>query len=631
MKAGGDSSRPLREGGLHSAVVRMAFRTRSGPEPRVSGMRRAILLSQALALALAVVSCPSPAPVSPIAPSAVIPAAASAHARRAILVSIDGMAGERVVALLATPGALPAGGLARLVRDGFFAERSIPSTPSLTSTAHATHVTGALPRDTGIVGNSILDRTKPFGTKLSGFNAPLRADTLCESAHRQGKRVGVMAYPHGAGTPPTDCAGFGMNWVNDPLAAPRLVDLPANAWTPESGGSRRALLTFPPTAHQLPIIALASVPGGPFDRLRVVPEVGDPRIVRVGESFPVEVAGRSGRAGAWCRLLSLAPDLSRTEIYAGGLWETDAYPPEFRQEIDRRAGFWPGRADAKVFGPDSGRSEISIEQSDRLTEFLAVAGLAAEERSDWDLLLLYFSEVDVVEHHYLLVDPRQEHYSAERAARFAEYVDHAYRVADAVLVRIEKMLTARDALFVTADHGMTPLWTEIYPNEVLREHGFLRLAADGTVDPASAAVVLASSGIGHVYVNGAAPAGTLDAIEKIFRDLRLDGEYPWDRVVRRADAADLSLDAPESGDLILLAKPGFGVSPRTKSGIVSGLPDEYGGHGYRAAFPQLDATFLAAGPGVARGRVSEIPSQTIAARVAGALGIEPPRQAAPAR
>lgn len=540
------------------------------------------------------------------------------------------MSGERLVRLLARPGALPAGGLAHLVHDGFFAERSIPSTPSLTSAAHATHVTGALPRDTGIVANSFLDRTKPFGTKLSGFDARLRADTLCEAAHRQGKRVGVMAYPHGAGTPPTDCAGFGLTWVNDPLAPARLVTLAADAWTPAASGARRAVISFPPTSHRLPIAALASTPGGTFDLVRVEPEVGAPRTVRVGEWFPVEVPGRNGRAGAWCRVVSLAPDLSRTEIYAGGIWETEAYPPDFRREIDRRAGFWPGRADVRVFGPDSGRSEISMEQSDRLTEFLTVASLAALERRDWDLLFLYFSEVDAVEHHFLLVDPRQPNYSGERAARFEKYVEHAYAEADTTVARIERALTARDALFVTADHGMTPLWAEIYPDEVLREHGFLTLKANGTVDPTSAAVVLASSGIGHVYVNPTAPAGTLDAIERLFRELRVDGEYPWDRVVRRADAGDLSLDAPESGDLILLAKPGYGVSARTKPRVVSGPPDDYGGHGYRAAFRDLDATFLAAGPGVPHGRVDVIPSQTIAARVADALGIERPRQAAAA-
>jgi hypothetical protein len=43
----------------------------------------------------------------------------------------------------------------------------------------------------------------------------------------------------------------------------------------------------------------------------------------------------------------------------------------------------------------------------------------------------------------------------------------------------------------------------------------------------------------------------------------------------------------------------------------------------------VDATFFAAGPGIPRERVEKIGSWQIAARVARALGIEPPRNAAP--
>jgi hypothetical protein len=148
------------------------------------------------------------------------------RALRAVLVSVDGMGGERLSRLLAERERLPAGGLQRLADTGFYAVRSIPSTPSLTPAAHATHVTGASPRDTGIVGNSLLDFSKPFGARRTGFDTPLRAETLCEAARRQGKRVGVMAYPHAAGTPPSGCAGFGMNWIAGTISPARVANLP---------------------------------------------------------------------------------------------------------------------------------------------------------------------------------------------------------------------------------------------------------------------------------------------------------------------------------------------------------------------------------------------------------------------
>jgi hypothetical protein len=550
------------------------------------------------------------------------------------------MAGERLVRLLSEPGRLPAGGLRRLADTGFFAERSIPSTPSLTPAAHATHVTGATPRDTGIVGNYLLDFSKPFGTRRSGFDVPLRAETLCEAARRQGRRVGVIAYPHAAGTPATGCSSFGLAWTTDPITKARIARLDAPAWAPASSAVpagfsplRETVVPFPPSDHRLVLVAIDSTDDGrvDYDRLRVVSEVGETRTVSAGEWFPVEVRGTSGRAGAWCKVLSIAPDLSRVEIYVGAISEASAYPEEFRRALDERAGFWPGRADYLAFGPASEHAEIYLEQSDRLTEYLAQAALLAAGRSDWDLLFLYFSEVDAVEHHFLLTDRRQEGYTTERSKRFAGFIDHAYADADHVIARLEGLLTPRDALFVTSDHGMTPLYAEIYPNEILKRAGLVRMAVGDSFDPGSPAVALATSGVAHVYINPAAPPGTLEAVRRELTAFRLpDGESPWDRVVLREQAGELTLDAPESGDLILLAKPGIGLSVK-RPGFTSGRSEEYGGHGYRAAFAELDATFLAAGPGVSRGRVKEISSTTIAARVAASLGIEPPRNAAPLR
>ncbi len=345
--------------------------------------KRGLVFGLSLALTGAVACATRPPPVDSAAPPA--------HASRAVLISIDGMSGQRLERLLETPGALPARGLNDLAARGFFAVRSVPSTPSLTPAAHATHVTGALPRDTGIVGNSILDRSKPFGSPLNGFDTPLRAETLCEAAHRQGRRVGVMAYPHGAGTPPTECAGFGMNWVASAMSRARVVRIPPSAWQATDvpigkahGFSPpvRMTIDFPPTAHRLVVRVFDSTDDGVvnYDRLRVEPEVGPTSLVSSGEWFAAEVRGDKGRAGAWCKILSLAPDLSRVEIYVGGISETDAYPAEFRRDIDARAGFWPGRADYAAFGPSSERAETYREQSDRLTAFLAAAATVAEER-----------------------------------------------------------------------------------------------------------------------------------------------------------------------------------------------------------------------------------------------------------
>jgi len=55
---------------------------------------------------------------------------------------------------------------------------------------------------------------------------------------------------------------------------------------------------------------------------------------------------------------------------------------------------------------------------------------------------------------------------------------------------------------------------------------------------------------------------------------------------------------------------------------------EFGSHGYWNIHPQLQAVFLAAGPGIAAERVETIGSWQIDARIARFLGIDPPRNAA---
>src|SRR6185369_8768918 len=134
--------------------------------------------------------------------------------RRAVVISFDGVSGTRLTRLLSEPGKLPAGGYARLAARGLSAERAQPPTPALTAVSHVTLATGALPWQTGIVSNTILDREKPFPATISGFDAPIRAETLWEAARRQGKRVGSILYPGADGKAPARTADWGMIFVN---------------------------------------------------------------------------------------------------------------------------------------------------------------------------------------------------------------------------------------------------------------------------------------------------------------------------------------------------------------------------------------------------------------------------------
>ena len=594
--------------------------------------RRFLLRALALLSFAALLQC-APAP-SPRAAAPPPPAGG-----RAVLVSFDGVAGERLEAMLDDPAKLPAGAFRRLAARGFHAVRSVPPTPSLTAVSHITHVTGGLPDVTGIVANTMLDPTKPFGTTISGFFAPIRAETLWQAARRQGRRVGVMLYPGADGNGPGRTADWMMTWPGDPLAPGRLWTLPRSAWKPATPGGAKfqsfslvaqTTVAFGETAHLVVLQVADTTDDGRvnYDRLLVLPEMGERREVRVGDWFPVEVPSSDGRTGAWCKLLSLAPDLGVAEIYLGPLSRTTGVPREWVRRLDEEIGFWPGMPDTDAFGENSARPEVFLEQTERLVEFLTRADLLAISRSDWDLLLLYQPEVDETSHEFLLVDPGQSRYTPERAARFLGFVEKSYALADRSLDAIEKALGPSDTLFVTSDHGMTPIFAEIAVNSILREAGLLNVDAKNEPAPSSPVIAVTSSGIAHIYRNRNAPPSTLDRAERVLRDFRVGGKSPFDRIVRREAAGDLGLNAPESGDLVVLALPGFQFT-WTADGDPVRPPHSYGGHGYRNVHPQVDATFFAAGPGIPRERVEKIGSWQIAARVARALGIAPPRNAAP--
>ena len=558
-------------------------------------------------------------------------------ARRAVLISFDAVAGQRLERLLADPSQLTAGGYRRIAARGVIARRSVPPTPALTAVSHIVIATGALPQVTGIVSNTMLDRSKPFGATISGFDAPIRADTLWEAARRQGKRVGVVLYPGADGKTPSRTADWAITWPGDPSTRGKLWPLAAASWQGADDAAeksfspaRRVTLAFGSTGHEVSAVAIDSSDDGQvnYDHLRIEPEAGAAIDAKPGDWFPAEIRAENGRTGAWCKVLSLSADLSKVEIYVGPLGRNTGYPKEFVREIDARVGFWPGAPDERSFPPDSERGAILLEQADRLAAYITREQLYAIARPDWDLLLCYQPEVDEISHEFLLTDPGQPDFTWERAARFGAIVDRAYAIADRSLDGIERALAETDSIFVTSDHGMTPVWTEIFPNEILRHAGFLHADAKRQIDPSSSAVAVVDAGIAHIYLNAGVERSALDRIEALFAAFRVRGESPWEKIVRREEAGPYGQNAPESGDLIVLLKPGFHFSrrlPESESPV--GVPTEHGAHGYSNAYPQLHASFLAAGPGIAHEKLESINSWQIAARVAAALGIDPPRNA----
>lgn len=557
---------------------------------------------------------------------------------RTVVVSFDGLGGVRLNELLAA-GALTAGGFSAFATRGLLAGRAVDVTPSLTPVAHISAITGALPSRTGIVANQFREPGSPFGTHATGFVATVGTETLWEAARRQGRRVAVLLYPGADGASESRRGDFGLVWPEKPAQDSAFVTVPGDAWNDAAvappgtsyspARETRVTVVSPAGALRLRLTATDTTDDGAanYDLLAVARESGDAPAalgaVAVRGWFALAVPGEGGSLTAWCRLQELDPGLARAEIYVGAFHAVPGYPEDYRRRLEAAVGGWPGPPDyALVRPPREAGFDAHEEQAARLAEYLTRALLFTIRNERFDLLVGYEPLVDEVEHAF---EPGPNGGSREAIVR-------AFRTADRSAAAILAALTPRDSFLFFSDHGMVPLVRGVNLERYLVEKGWTPVGPKGPRTGARRVQVCATSGIAHVYLDpalaGAERAASTAALLADLQGLRVLEDGLVDDVVPHADLARLGLDHPRSGDVVVLLTPG---NEFWRGGAqVLGSPGNRGGHGYRAANPVLDASFGAFGPGITPARPDTISLLEVAARASRALGIEPPRGAAPA-
>lgn len=556
---------------------------------------------------------------------------------RTVLVSFDGLGGVRLNDLLAS-GALDAGGFSAVAARGLLAGRAVDVTPSLTPSAHISAITGALPSRTGIVANQFREPGSPFGTHTSGFAAPIESETLWEAARRQGRRVAVLLYPGADGTTAGRRGDLGLVWPDKPERDSAFVQVGSDAWT---DAVRPAGRSFSPAREAHVTVA---APGGSV-RLRLTAtdttddgtanydlvafaREGDAGPAALGAVpvhgwFALAVPGRGGSLTAWCRLEELDPGLARAEVYVGAFYALPAYPEDYRRRLEDAIGGWPGPPDyALVRPPRAADWDAHEEQATRMAEYLTRAIVFTIRNERFDLLVGYQPLVDEVEHAF---EPGPSGGSMDAIVR-------AFRTADRCVAAILGVLAPRDSFLFFSDHGMVPLVRGVNLAKYLADRGWTPVGRNGPAGGARRVEVCATSGIAHVYLDpalaGEERAAAASALLADLRGLAALEDGLVDDVLPRADLARIGLDNPRSGDVVVLLTPGNEF--RSGDAGILGPPGNHGGHGYRAAYPVLDASLGALGPGIAPARPPTVSLLEVAARGARALGIEPPRGAAPA-
>lgn len=548
-------------------------------------MRRTLLL-----LLLPFLACaPAPPPrVAPPAPQLAV----TGVARRVVLLSFDGLGAD---ALAAQPD-LPA--FEQLAREGGFA-RIIPVNPTLTGPAHISILTGADPRVHGVVSNWFhLPGTPPEKT-TRGITADIDAETLVESARRQGKRVGAVPFPTVDATTPRRTADFGLVWTSS-LTEGKVVKLTRadfrGEWVPPTWTSRPQRRTsFSPVMR-------ARVEWAATKTLRkdvdvVAYDTTDDRVENY-DTYAIEAddteVPRDARGwfalekdhhGSWSKLIDTKPSLDVT-LYWGPISRTNAYPDSFRDLLDNEVGFWPGSPDEHAdIDPNT-----MADQIERLTDFFMRAQAITIQRVPFDLLLGYLPAVDQTLHNFIGFDDA--------------IVRRAYVAADRAAATVGSQLDAnRDALVVVGDHGLVPVQTEVHINRFLAEKGF-----------APHWRAYAANNLGHFY-----RYGDPDDSDALIAALTATG---WFEKIDKKTAADHR----NAGDVIATTFPPIGLTP-SDAAPVTAEPDQYGHHGALNTHRELHTVLFTSGFGTPRGNLGEVSQTKIARFVSSLLGIAPPSSA----
>jgi predicted AlkP superfamily phosphohydrolase/phosphomutase len=181
----------------------------------------------------------------------------------------------------------------------------------------------------------------------------------------------------------------------------------------------------------------------------------------------------------------------------------------------------------------------------------------------------------------------------------------------------------------------------VNPNVALRKAGLLSVDARGAIDLARTRAVYFPGNSTFVLINRAEREDGIvrpeeeDAVRRevasallAIRDPRT-GLSPVTAVVdpRQAAGHDPAIGGPEGGDLYLSLLPGYDLAADLSGDVVAGVAPR-GAHALNPERPEMLASFVVAGPGVAAGaKLGTIRQIDIAPTLCALLGISPPAQA----
>jgi predicted AlkP superfamily pyrophosphatase or phosphodiesterase len=231
-----------------------------------------------------------------------------------------------------------------------------------------------------------------------------------------------------------------------------------------------------------------------------------------------------------------------------------------------------------------------------------------------NLALLHIADVDHVEH---AEGPRsREAYAA---------IKRADQLVGLVWDQLQKDFPGRATLFVVSDHGFSPINRILLPNVILGRAGLVDIKK-GKITGGPIAF-LSQAGAGFVYIlDDSRRAELIEQVRNAFVGVEGVKKVVGVDEFEHYGVADPH-DDPHAPDLMLLADMGY-VFGDTAAGQLpfEEKPERAGSHGHDPDYPDLHATFVAAGEGIRSGvHLGEIHNTAVAPTIAALLGFEIPK------
>ena len=596
--------------------------------------------------------------------------------KRVVMISLDGTP-DYLIDKYLDNGVLPSNGaFARMRQKGAYAATVLPINIASTGPSHISIFTGASPAKTGIVGNSFRKNDQNWSSpNLSAFKHTIAAETIFQSAMKQGKKVMTLA---GVGIDNTNKNRMtNYMYVYPEISGPSLiVDLEITDTTINQM-DRESVIKLK-TATKSPSKSIFEVSGSfkiPLifylkDRMfnpMYLPNQPTEIYIDTDADFKngysvsvdsntwtgMEIERDGKKYNVSFRILKTDEKAGKFQLLMTAPAKVFGSPNVFLEKLQSNCGFWPGEPENRKQTTGLVSEKIWFEQLDQLAKYSKNLILTGMQLEDWDLLFGYFSTLDDVQHRYTLTNPRQIDYKADNGNRpkiYADYIEKQFQKVDTYLLEIINALPTGTNLVVFSDHGMIPIHSALMLNNYFEKAGFN--------DNKHNLTSVSSGNSAHIYINKKIIKtdyyeNYLTRLTDSLKSLKdsTTGELLFELVANKQEQKKYGLYHQDySGDLFVSCKAGYTISDRyqpgvnfliqnsfdpamfenenqaTKNFLLSGTMNETGRavHGCLSTLREGQSIFYAIGPDVPKKELKEIYSLQIAPTIAKLLGIQPP-------